>query len=122
MFGKKTNITLFPSTWCTVLLLLLCLWPCYYSDSENPFTISALGCYPYTESDPHILQSLPDIFIAGNMAKYATKTIDINGYSVLLVSVPKFSNTKTLVKINLKELNCQTICFDTEMDPDWVDR
>ena len=89
---------------------------------ENPFTISALGCYPYTESDPHILQSLPDIFIAGNMAKYATKTIDINGYSVLLVSVPKFSNTKTLVKINLKELNCQTICFDTEMDPDWVDR
>jgi len=87
-----------------------------------PTAPDTLGCYPYTETDPHILQSLPDIFIAGNMTEYGTKTIEINGHSVLLVSVPKFSSTKSLVKINLKELKCQTICFDTEMDPDWVDR
>lgn len=87
-----------------------------------PTAPDTLGCYPYTESDPHILTTLPDIFIAGNMEKFITKTVDINGHQVLLVSVPKFSSSKSIVKINLKQLECQLVSFDTEMDPDWIER
>ena len=29
-----------------------------------PTAPDTLGCYPYTETDPHILTALPDIFFA----------------------------------------------------------
>ena len=87
-----------------------------------PTAPDTLGCYPYTETDPHILASLPDVFIAGNMKEFASKKIDIRGHSVLLVSAPKFSQTSCLVKIDLKELKCQLISFDMGMDPDFLDR
>ena len=87
-----------------------------------PTAPDTLGCYPYTETDPHILATLPDIFIAGNMKEYASKKVEIRGNSVLLVSVPKFSKTSSLVKINMKNLHSQMVSFDMEMDPDFLDR
>ena len=87
-----------------------------------PTAPDTIGCYPYTETDPHILSSLPDIFIAGNQSEYAAKRVEINKKTVLLVAVPKFSNTTSIIKINLKQLQCQVISFDTEMDPETIDR
>ena len=87
-----------------------------------PTAPDTLGCYPYTETDPHILQSLPDVFVAGNQKEYGAKKINIHGHTILLVSVPKFSQTKSLIRISLKELKCQVISFDTELDPDRIDR
>ena len=87
-----------------------------------PTAPDTLGCYPYTETDPHILTALPDIFIAGNMKEFASKKVEIRGHCVLLVSVPKFSQTSSLVKINMKDLQSQLVSFDMEMDPDFLDR
>ena len=87
-----------------------------------PTAPDTLGCYPYIETDPHILTSLPDVFIAGNQPSYGAKRITLSGHSVLLVSVPKFSSSTSLVKISLKSLTCQVVSFGAELDPEWVDR
>jgi len=87
-----------------------------------PTSPDTLGCYPYTEEDPHILTSLPDIFIAGNQPQYGAKKGFINGHEVLLVAVPKFSDSKIMVKISLPKLTCQVLSFDVELEPDSVDR
>lgn len=87
-----------------------------------PTTPDTLGCYPYTEEDPHILSSLPDVLIAGNQPSYAARRVTVRGHSVLLVAVPKFSSSTSLVKISLKNLTCQVVSFDAEMDPEWIDR
>merc|ERR1712142_1320163 len=87
-----------------------------------PTAPDPLGCYPYTEEDPHILTSLPDVFVAGNQDRFGAKKVVLSGHSVLLVSVPKFSATTSLVKINLKSLTCQLLSFGADMDPEWIDR
>ena len=87
-----------------------------------PTAPDTLGCYPYTEEDPHILTSLPDVFVAGNQASYGARRVTISGHSVLLVSVPKFSSTTSVVKINLKSLTSQVVSFNTDMEPEWIDR
>jgi len=87
-----------------------------------PTAPDTLGCYPYTEEDPHILTSLPDVFVAGNQDRFGAKKVVLSGHSVLLVSVPKFSATTSLVKINLKSLTCQLLSFGADMDPEWIDR
>jgi DNA polymerase delta subunit 2 len=87
-----------------------------------PTAPDTLGCYPYIETDPHILTSLPDVFIAGNQPSYGARRVTLSGHSVLLVSVPKFSSSTSLVKISLKSLTCQVVSFGAELDPEWVDR
>lgn len=87
-----------------------------------PTAPDTLGCYPYTETDPHILAALPDVFIAGNMKEFAARKVEVQGRAVLLVSVPKFSESSSVVRINLKELQCQLVSFNMDMDPDWIDR
>ena len=87
-----------------------------------PTSPDTLGCYPYTEEDPHILTSLPDIFIAGNQPQYGAKKVSINGHQVLLVAVPKFSDSKIMVKISLSKLTCQVLSFDAELEPDNIER
>lgn len=37
-----------------------------------------VGCYPYYDDDPFILDSQPDIYFAGNQPKFETKIIDVN--------------------------------------------
>ena len=87
-----------------------------------PTAPDTIGCYPYTHTDPHILTTMPDIFIAGNQAEYMARKVEINGKSVLLIAVPRFSESTSIIKINLKALTCQVISFDTEMGPEWLDR
>eukprot|EP00092_Neocalanus_flemingeri_P012719 GFUD01013706.1.p1 GENE.GFUD01013706.1~~GFUD01013706.1.p1 ORF type:complete len:230 (+),score=87.15 GFUD01013706.1:51-692(+) len=87
-----------------------------------PTAPDTLGCYPYTEEDPHVLSRLPDVFIAGNQPSYGAKRMNLRGHSILLVSVPKFSSSTSLVRISLKNLTCQVVSFGAEMDPEWIDR
>jgi len=87
-----------------------------------PTAPDTLGCYPYTEEDPHILTSLPDVFVAGNQEKYGARKVTVSGHSVLLVSVPKFSSSTSVVKISLKSLTCQVLSFGAALDPEFIDR
>ena len=85
-----------------------------------PTSPDTLGCFPYTHTDPFVLQAMPDVFIAGNQPNYMARKANIYGRSVLLVSVPKFSQSESLVRINLKQLKSRLISFKTDMDS--VDR
>lgn len=81
-----------------------------------PTAPDTLGCFPYTDTDPFVLQSLPDVFIAGNQPRYMARKTEIHGHSVLLVAVPKFSQSESLVRINLKQLRSQLISFKADLD------
>ena len=85
-----------------------------------PTSPDTVGCFPYTNSDPFVLSAIPDIFIAGNQARYMARKAIISGRSVLLVAVPKFSQSESLVRINLKQLKSRLISFKTDVDS--VDR
>lgn len=77
-----------------------------------PTAPDTLGCYPYYEKDPFILEKCPHVYFVGNQHKYASKFIHgENGQKVLLVTVPAFSSTKTCVMLNLRTLTCHPMSF-----------
>ena len=81
-----------------------------------PTALSSLGYCPNTSTDNLVLLTMPDIFIAGNQPRYMARRTEIHGHSVLLVAVPKFSKSESLVRINLKQLRSQLISFKADLD------
>lgn len=81
-----------------------------------PTTPDTLGLFPYSDTDPHVLKYIPDIFVAGNQAEYASKQVVVNGHSVLLICLPKFSESKSLCKVSLRDLTVDTVAFDIKLD------
>ena len=81
-----------------------------------PTALSSLGYCPNTSTDNLVLLTMPDIFIAGNQPRYMARRTEIHGHSVLLVAVPKFSKSESLVRINLKQLTCRLVTFKTYLD------
>lgn len=39
---------------------------------------------------------------------------DVNGRKVTLLSIPRFSDTRMCVAVNLRNLQCQPICFSVD--------
>ena len=66
--------------------------------------------------DPLVLLTMPDIFIAGNQPGYQATKTRIHGHPVLLVAVPRFSQTESLVRINLKTLTTRLVRFNADLD------
>ncbi|OMJ86108.1 hypothetical protein SteCoe_12466 [Stentor coeruleus] len=62
-----------------------------------PTAPDALQCIPLQDSDPFILNQLPNLYIAGNMKTFRT---GITNDGVRIVTVPKFENSKTFVVMN----------------------
>lgn len=77
-----------------------------------PTCPDTLGCYPFHELDPFVLETLPHVFLVGNQEKFETKKLDLGGKKeVLLVTLPRFSQTSSLILLHLKDLNCQQLIF-----------
>lgn len=101
-----------------------------YSDLEEPTDIldkcltwghiaptapDSLGCYPFYKEDPFIITQCPHLFFCGNQTKFGSKIHKgPAGQEVLLVSVPRFSQTATCVLVNLRTLDCQPMEFTTQ--------
>ena len=66
--------------------------------------------------DPLVLLTMPDIFIAGNQPGYQATKTRIHGHPVLLVAVPRFCQTESLVRINLKTLTTRLVRFNADLD------
>ncbi|KAK3089341.1 hypothetical protein FSP39_002854 [Pinctada imbricata] len=80
-----------------------------------PTAPDTLSCYPYYKEDPFILGDCPHIFFAGNQSKFSSKIYKgPKGQEVLLISIPKFVDTKTCVLVNLRSLECQPMQFQTD--------
>ena len=70
------------------------------------------GCFPFEGKDPFVLESLPHVLFVGNQAKFAQKKLKLDDdKEVLLVTLPKFSSSSTVVLLNLQSLQCQPLIF-----------
>ncbi|KAJ8913214.1 hypothetical protein NQ315_016157 [Exocentrus adspersus] len=79
-----------------------------------PTAPDTLGCFPYYEKDPFILDDCPHVFFAGNQEEFGTRMVTgSDGQKIRLISIPEFCNTFQAVMLNLKDLGCDTIDFDT---------
>ncbi|KAJ3655302.1 hypothetical protein Zmor_014437 [Zophobas morio] len=79
-----------------------------------PTAPDTLGCFPFYESDPFIIDDCPHVFFAGNQKEFSSREcIGEDGQKVTLISVPKFSETLQACILDLKSLHCHPITFQT---------
>ncbi|KAJ9181173.1 hypothetical protein P3X46_009329 [Hevea brasiliensis] len=80
-----------------------------------PTAPNTLGCYPFTDRDPFLIESCPHVYFVGNQDKYGTRELrGSEGQLVRLLSIPKFCETGVAVMLNMKSLECHTLSFGTQ--------
>lgn len=81
-----------------------------------PTAPDTLGCYPYTDKDPFIINACPHIYFCGNQKNFMTRTLKgEDGQLVRLVSIPSFSDSGIAVLVNLKDLSCHVLSLSTDL-------
>ncbi|KAJ8756307.1 hypothetical protein K2173_025119 [Erythroxylum novogranatense] len=81
-----------------------------------PTAPNTLGCYPFIDKDPFLIESCPHVYFAGNQDKYGTRLITgSEGQVVRIISIPKFSETGIAVVLNMRNLECHTLTFGTSI-------
>ncbi|XP_017272726.1 DNA polymerase delta subunit 2 [Kryptolebias marmoratus] len=77
-----------------------------------PTAPDTLGCYPFYQKDPFILEECPHVYFSGSAPAFDSKLIKgPDGQEVLLVTIPEFSSTQTACLVNLSTLQCEPVCF-----------
>ncbi|XP_031165501.1 DNA polymerase delta subunit 2 [Sander lucioperca] len=77
-----------------------------------PTAPDTLGCYPFYQKDPFILEECPHVYFSGNAPEFGSKLITgADGQEVLLVCVPDFSSCQTACLVNLRTLTCEPLAF-----------
>ncbi|KAF3696014.1 DNA polymerase delta subunit 2 DNA polymerase delta subunit p50 [Channa argus] len=77
-----------------------------------PTAPDTLGCYPFYQKDPFILEECPHVYFSGNAPAFESKLVKgADGQEVLLVTVPEFSSTQTVCLVNLRTLECEQVTF-----------
>ncbi|TFK72543.1 hypothetical protein BDN72DRAFT_315682 [Pluteus cervinus] len=91
-----------------------------------PTAPDTLWCHPYFTADPFIMSFPPDIYIVGGQKQFGTRLVETPGDSsgesdmeqqtrrCRIILVPEFSTTGTLVLLNLRSMDVQTIHFGLE--------
>ncbi|WOK95852.1 DNA polymerase delta small subunit isoform X1 [Canna indica] len=82
-----------------------------------PTAPNTLGCYPFTDRDPFLIESCPHVYFAGNQDKYETTLVPgPEKQLVRLICIPKFCETGIAVMLNLRNLECHALGFSTCLD------
>ncbi|KAM7416229.1 hypothetical protein PAMA_018346 [Pampus argenteus] len=77
-----------------------------------PTAPDTLGCFPFYQNDPFILEECPHVYFSGNAPSFESKLVKgPDDQEVLLVTVPKFSSTQTACLVNLRTLQCEPVSF-----------
>ncbi|XVE75719.1 hypothetical protein DITRI_Ditri12bG0115100 [Diplodiscus trichospermus] len=92
-----------------------------YSEAENKLDIlertlrwrhlaptapNTLGCYPFTDRDPFLIDSCPHVYFVGNQEKYETRMLEgLEGQLVRLICIPRFCETGVAVMVSIKHLS-----------------
>ncbi|XP_068341609.1 DNA polymerase delta small subunit isoform X2 [Pyrus communis] len=80
-----------------------------------PTAPNTLGCYPFTDRDPFLIESCPHVYFVGNQDKYDSRLVKgSEGQMVRLISIPKFCEMGIAVVLNLGNLECHTLSFGTQ--------
>ncbi|XP_063699789.1 DNA polymerase delta subunit 2 [Culicoides brevitarsis] len=79
-----------------------------------PTAPDTLPSYPYYNEDPFILNEMPHVYFAGNCKKFETQEVALGDGKTRIICVPSFAETKQVVLLNLKSLECKpmSINFD----------
>lgn len=85
-----------------------------------PTAPDTLGCHPFSDRDPFILECTPDLYVVGNQPHFQTKmvgggqeVIDGDQRGCRIVLVPGFAKTGVLVLVELRTLSVKTVDFST---------
>ncbi|KAL7693997.1 putative DNA polymerase alpha/epsilon, subunit B, DNA polymerase delta/II small subunit family [Plasmopara halstedii] len=71
-----------------------------------PTAPDILACFPMANEDPFIFETCPHVYFTGNQPCFSTRLIKgLNGQQVRLITVPSFSETSTIVLVDLKDLS-----------------
>ncbi|XP_034548518.1 DNA polymerase delta subunit 2 [Notolabrus celidotus] len=77
-----------------------------------PTAPDTLGCFPFYQKDPFILEECPHVYFSGNAPTFDSKVVKgPDGQEVLLVTIPEFSSTQTACLVNLRTLECEPVSF-----------
>ena len=76
-----------------------------------PSAPDTLACYPFKDRDPFVLTKIPDVFFAGCQSAFGSREIVVASQKSVLVSVPSFSETGSVVLLNLKTLKAEEVTF-----------
>ena len=76
-----------------------------------PSAPDTLACYPFKDMDPFVLTKIPDVFFAGCQSAFGSREIVVASQKSVLVSVPSFSETGSVVLLNLKTLKAEEVTF-----------
>ncbi|XP_078438148.1 DNA polymerase delta small subunit [Wolffia australiana] len=81
-----------------------------------PTAPNTLGCYPFTDRDPFLIEQCPHVYFCGNQDKYQSQIIEgAEGQRVRLICIPRFCDSGTAVMLNIRNLECHAICLSTDM-------
>ena len=87
-----------------------------------PTAPDTLGCFPFYDTDPFIIDSCPDIYFCGNQEKFEFKLLEKeNGLRCLLLGIPEFAKTASAVLVNLKNLKCEELCMNLDTEENLPD-
>lgn len=71
-----------------------------------PTAPDTLWTYPFSDDDPFIFSLKPDIYACGGGARFEHRRLDP---TTLLLSLPDFKETRQIVRVNVRTLECQIV-------------
>ncbi|KAK4874518.1 hypothetical protein RN001_013878 [Aquatica leii] len=97
---------------CEIPSPLKVLESCLKWSHIAPTAPDTLGCFPFYENDPFVIEHCPHVMFTGNQSLFDTEIVTgDDGQQVRLISIPEFANTKTVAILNLKNLDCFPMSF-----------
>ena len=67
-----------------------------------------LGCYPFQDDDPFVIEECPHVYFVGNQPEFDTTVIDgPGGQRVRMIAIPKFEETGMIVLVDTESENLE---------------
>lgn len=81
-----------------------------------PTAPDTLWTYPFSDQDPFIIESMPQIYLVGNQDHFAQRLVETTYRGVTsncqMVLIPKFAQRAEVVLVNLRTLQTESIVFE----------
>lgn len=72
-----------------------------------------IGCYPFQDKDPFVIEECPHVSFVGNQPRYETAVIEgPAGQTVRLICIPKFKDTGEIVLLDTDTLETEIVRFN----------
>lgn len=78
-----------------------------------PSAPDSVASYPFSSKDPFVIGEIPHVYFVGNQKTFNTKLRQKDGSKTRIIAVPSFKLTRTCILVNLKDLKCEVVAFDS---------